>query len=675
MKRNILFLLSLCMLLLTCSDGNDPIKEIEKPNVETKDPFITLKKTNIDFINEGGSEAISIESNVSWTAKSSASWCTVSPSSGNKSTTSITLTAPANEDYDNRSCTVTLESGNITKIITVNQGENLGLLVTQDRYELGNAESTIKVEVKANVEFEVEINDEWITRVETRGLSTSQIEFKIAENETYVNRDGSITIKQKGGNLTSTISIFQSQEDALILSEKDFDISREAQSVEVEVKTNIDYEIIIPEDAKDWVSHATTRALRTETVVLDVAENKEYDERTVEVIVKDKKTDLQDTITIIQALKEVFILSQKIYEVQSEGEAIIVDLNTNINFEYKISTDSDWIKPIKTRGLSNYKLNFTIEKNNIYNKREGFIEFYQIDGNISDTLWIKQLEKPDLGNGGKTNSFIISEEGLYRFSIGDYIGDKAFLLWNENGKDDIINVEHKNGYIYFEKKNFEKGNAMISLVKNGKIVWSWHIWSTDKPKTIEVNREKWMDRNLGATTTTPNDLDVYGLSYNPGNPFPFPGPKYEDYIITSSPSIPNGWYVASGYGFYKASNMPSPANPMQLCTNTDAYGNSDYFRLRYSQTPKGYYLPSVNIFQNILGYEPQLNNNGVYITEDLYVPCIYGNKPSNNYGLYLCAGVYNNVAVATYAIMFYEKVSKKTYTGGASLLPIRCYGY
>jgi hypothetical protein len=309
MKRSIIFLLSLCMLLITCSDSNDPIKEIEN-----KDPFITLKKSNVNFTNEAGSEDIVIESNVNWTAKSSDSWCTVSPTSGNKSTASITLSAPANEDYDDRSCTVTIEGGGITQTITVKQGENLGLLVTQDRYELSNEESTIKVEVKANVEFEVEINDEWITRIEPRSLTTSEIEFNIAKNDTYSNREGSITIKQKNGDMESTITIFQSQEDAIILTEKDFELTNEAQSVEVELKTNIDYEIIIPEDAKDWVTHATTRALRTERVVLDIAENTDYDERTAEIIVKDRKTDLQETVTINQIGKEL-----EVYYVETMG--------------------------------------------------------------------------------------------------------------------------------------------------------------------------------------------------------------------------------------------------------------------------------------------------------------------------------------------------------------------
>ena len=301
MKPKILVLITLCIaVLFSCSDGDDPIKTIEKPPIEKKDPFITLKKTNINFTNEGGLEGVLIESNVSWTAKSSASWCTVSPSSGNKTTESISLSAPANKEYDNRSCTVNIESGAISKIITVNQGENLGLLITQDKYELNNEETTIKVEVKANIEFEVVINDEWITKVDTRGLTTTELAFKIAKNETYGNRNGSIIIKQKDGNMMSTITIYQSQEDAIILSDKDIELSSEAHIIEVVIKTNVDYEVIIPENAKKWVTHTQTRALRTETLIIEIAENEGVDDRTATIGVKDKKTSLENTITIEQ---------------------------------------------------------------------------------------------------------------------------------------------------------------------------------------------------------------------------------------------------------------------------------------------------------------------------------------------------------------------------------------
>ena len=67
------------------------------------------------------------------------------------------------------------------------------------------------MEVKANYEFDVTVSDDWITKVATRGLTSTKLQFNIAKNKSYDNRAGSITIKQKGGTLTSTINVYQSQ--------------------------------------------------------------------------------------------------------------------------------------------------------------------------------------------------------------------------------------------------------------------------------------------------------------------------------------------------------------------------------------------------------------------------------------------------------------------------------
>lgn len=286
-----------------------------------------------------------------------------------------------------------------------------------------------------------------------------------------------------------------------------------------------------------------------------------------------------------------------------------------------------------------------------------------------------QNEPTDLGDGGYYNCFIVSSKGYYRFSVGSRIGDSAFLLWNENGAKDISNVYYNDGYVYFKKNQFDKGNAVISVSDNGTIVWSWHIWTTDYPQVVDVNGVKWMDRNLGATSIEAGNEDTYGMSFNPGNPFPFPGPKYSEYSITEEPSVPDGWYVADGYGYYLASNMPKPSSPMQLCTNTDTFGNSVYFRSRYNQFPEGFYLPSYGMLLGLLTYEPTIVDNGVYPAEGLYLPCIYGNSVTDGYGRYLCSGVYNTTAVDTYAVYFYDGMAKMTYCQGAALMPVRGYSY
>lgn len=111
---------------------------------------------------------------------------------------------------------------------------------------------------------------------------------------------------------------------------------------------------------------------------------------------------------------------------------------------------------------------------------------------------------------------------------------------------------------------------------------------------------------------------------------------------------------------------------MQLCNRDDIFGNSVYFRNGYSQCPFGFYLPTASTFQELMGYEPSIQENGVKITEGLYIPL---NSPTDQQGMYLCNGIYNTVAVDTWVLVFYDGVSKKSYCQGPALLPIRCYGY
>ena len=129
-----------------------------------EEPFINITQTELTIANAGGSQNIPFKSNTNWIATSSASWCTVSPSNGSASIKNTTITLSANDTYDDRTCTVTIMAGNISKTITIKQSKSLGLLATKDKYDLTNDAHTIDVEVKANIDFDISISDEWITR-------------------------------------------------------------------------------------------------------------------------------------------------------------------------------------------------------------------------------------------------------------------------------------------------------------------------------------------------------------------------------------------------------------------------------------------------------------------------------------------------------------------------------
>lgn len=84
----------------------------------------------------------------------------------------------------------------------------------------------------------------------------------------------------------------------------------------------------------------------------------------------------------------------------------------------------------------------------------------------------------------------------------------------------------KNTIAFSTGAEFLKGNAAIAAKDaEGTILWSWHIWLTDKPKDQAYNNGAgtMMDRNLGATSATPGDAGALGLLYQWGRKDPFPG--------------------------------------------------------------------------------------------------------------------------------------------------------
>jgi len=147
----------------------------------------------------------------------------------------------------------------------------------------------------------------------------------------------------------------------------------------------------------------------------------------------------------------------------------------------------------------------------------------------------------DLSSTESANCYIVSETGLYKFKAvkgnsNESVGNVATadVLWETFGSDvppiagDLISgVCHKDGYIAFEvNKTFKEGNAVIHAKDaEGNIIWSWHIWMTDKPQEQVYFNDAgtMMDRNLGATSATPGDVGALGLLYQWGRKDPFLG--------------------------------------------------------------------------------------------------------------------------------------------------------
>ena len=377
MKKRIYYLFPLFILLLfvvcSCKDDNndptppEPSSEITISSSENLKPVLSQK---------GGTASISFITTADWTASlvntRAESWITVAPSSGSKGNNEITITTTANETYDERNATVVLKCGSASKNIVVTQKQKDALTVTSSKYEVDSKGGNTSVEVKANINFEVEVKSDWIKQQteKTRALTTSNLNFTIEPNETGDKREGEIIIKS--GELSETVKVYQGFENFITLTKKDFTIPEEGGNVDIEIKSTFNYEVKMLPDVVDWITEVQSRAVSTHTHHYTVSPNDTYDSREVKIVFYDPKDkNVADTVTISQLQKDAIVLAQNEYIMEVEGGEL--DFTVSANVEFKVSVSSDWIAQITTRGLIDKRLKFVVKENTSDENREAVI--------------------------------------------------------------------------------------------------------------------------------------------------------------------------------------------------------------------------------------------------------------------------------------------------------------
>ena len=191
-----------------------------------KAPVLTLTgPSTIEVKASGGSETIEFRANRPWSVSSAASWVRVSPSEGAAAdeSVSVTIRCDANQEYDERSTTVTIRMDELSQTITVKQGPRLGMVVPNASawFNLSGDGQSIDVEVQSNVEYAINIESgcDWIVLDRTRALETHRYHFLISRNPTRHKRSATIGFNSNEENLHSTVIVNQEAQPILASSD------------------------------------------------------------------------------------------------------------------------------------------------------------------------------------------------------------------------------------------------------------------------------------------------------------------------------------------------------------------------------------------------------------------------------------------------------------------------
>lgn len=425
-------LLAILLGLSGCGEIETPVEPTPDPKPEEVKSEITIDAdiiTNgLSYTSAKGEKSISFTTNEDWTLSIAATpsgdtWCTASATSGAKGNANVKFTVTENTSYDDRSVSVTIKSGTASKTFTITQKYVEALLLTTNKYELSNEGGSIEIEVKANIDYEMEIAEsaqDWITEATTRALSAYKHTVNIATNEEVEKREGEIYFKS--GDKVETVKIYQEgAESIIVLSQKEYTVSDAGETISVDIKSNVEYGVQMPD--VDWITGVVTRGMSSHSLQYNISPNEGYDSRSAEIIFYDKNSELKDTLKIVQVQKDAIIVAQNEYTVESNGGNLEFDVNTNVDFEVSMSVD--WIKQsTATRGLESKPLSFIIEENTKDEQRGGIITISS--GEIKQEIKVIQkrniyfsLSKTEfnLTSNGGDFSIDVSTNGEYSITM------------------------------------------------------------------------------------------------------------------------------------------------------------------------------------------------------------------------------------------------------------------
>ena len=348
---------------------------------------------------EGGVAVISYQTSVDCEViipKYAQSWITIAPATRGLVSENINLDIAENTTYDSRSAVIKVVAKNNAELVveyTINQAQNNAILADENNvFTVPSAGGEVVIQYQTNVDCEVVIPEEaqdWITIAPaTRGLVSENINLDIAENTTYDSRSAVIKVVAKdNAELVVEYTINQVQNDAILADENNvFTVPSAGGEVVIQYQTNVDCEVVIPEEAQDWITIApATRGLVSENINLDIAENTTYDSRSavIKVVAKDN-AELIVEYTINQVQKNaIFADENNVFTVPGPGGEVVIKYQTNVDCEVIIPEEAqDWITIVpETRGLVAYNTTLNIAANNSGELRSSVIKVVSQEDN------------------------------------------------------------------------------------------------------------------------------------------------------------------------------------------------------------------------------------------------------------------------------------------------------
>ncbi|MBS6967293.1 BACON domain-containing carbohydrate-binding protein [Bacteroides sp.] len=277
---------------------------------------------------------ITVTANKSWTSTinyngSQKDWCEYEPASmdmtSDRSMSAFTngrLMIAQNTSGEERSATITITTGDISKSFTIKQKQNDVISLSTDLIKSNSNGGNYQIEVTSNIDYDVQIpveHQDWVKfSNKTKTVSTNNIEFTIAPNLDYDKRECDIYIIPQNGTVTESLApslhILQLPKSLIELDKLQETFPKEGGNAIFLLTTNTEYEVVI-DKTYSWIKLDKIENAQAKVQKLYISVSETETPRTGVVLIKDKNSDLIQELSIIQTNKS----ASKSVEVKTEG--------------------------------------------------------------------------------------------------------------------------------------------------------------------------------------------------------------------------------------------------------------------------------------------------------------------------------------------------------------------
>lgn len=310
---------------------------------------------------------------------------------------------------------------------------------------------------------------DWVTIKSPSGMEIEKtVTITVAPNPKSEPRSGSLIFTMR--DKTATVTINQESGETVKVLTGDFNLTSEAQNIEVKVEYNVDYTVYI---MNDWIHHVETKDNKTDVFTFHIDQNTSTKTRegSLEILKDGAPKSETMTIKIVQAGAIFGFKGETNFNLTYKKQQLQVELAHDMDFSINQSGVPSWIK-IQTQKKDNKTTIFKIDvaENNYGSVREADIIAFSGSQN-RDTLHIIQNYKPTLTFENENDTLRITNKAqnleLYvRHNVDFYLNKNILPDWITSETVKIDNNRSKVTLSVSEYTEEETRSAQIIIKEN-----------------------------------------------------------------------------------------------------------------------------------------------------------------------------------------------------------------